>query len=499
MANAHLAFDLGASSGRAIVGVLDGSPRKLVLHEVHRFEHLACPSPTGPLWDLTGIWHHILIGLRQAKAWCDENQLELVSVGVDTWGVDWVLLGYSGELLSLPHCYRDPQNQVACDRVIERLGGFEKLFERTGIQLMSLNTLFQVYARHEKEPKLFDAAKQLIFLPDLFHYWLSGEVTTERTIASTSSMLQVESGEWDFDLLKELGLPTELLGPMIEPGTEIGTLRSEIAEQASLPSTVRVIAPASHDTASAIAAVPATADNSWAYLSSGTWSLLGVELSKPCATERARQVPFTNERGVDGTIRLLKNIAGLWLIQELRRDLSASGDQRDFAQLVDEARQCEAGRTLIDPNYGEFATPGKMREKIQAHAREHDQPVPETVGQFVRCCLESLALCYSHTLQQVEQVVNQKIDVLHIVGGGVQNTLLNELTAAAVGRPVVTGPVEATAIGNLLVQAIGCNELTGLADLRQVVADSFAVEKIESADDPAWDELRGRYVELVTG
>lgn len=497
MSLAHLAIDLGASSGRAILGVLEGSPLKLRLEEVHRFEHFPCPTPVGPVWDLTGIWLHILNGMRAASTWCCENGVELKSVGVDTWGVDWTLLGKSGEVLGLPHCYRDPQNEVACQRVIKQLGGFENLYERTGIQLMPFNTLFQVAARFETEPRMFDAATRLVFLPDLLHYWLSGELSTERSIASTSSMLDVKSGQWDLGLLEKVGIPTHLLGPIVEPGTALGTLRDEVAQATGAPTAVQVIAPAAHDTGSAVAAVPVSGDANWAYLSSGTWSLLGAELDKPITSEAARSVPLTNERGVNGTIRLLKNIAGLWLVQELRRELQEQGQPIDFAEMVQEARQAEAGRTIVDPNHAEFASPDNMAAKIRRFAKESQQPEPETTGQLVRCCLESLALCYRATLDQLESVLGKSIGVLHIVGGGTQNNLLNEFAAAAVGRPVITGPIEATAIGNLLVQAMGCGELSDLTELRQIVANSFPHNTVDPDSATHWEESRGKFAELT--
>ena len=498
MSIAHLAIDLGASSGRAIVGVLSGNPLKLQLEEVHRFEHTGCPTPTGPVWDLTGIWKNILQGLGLAAAWCRDNKYELRTVGVDTWGVDWALLGKSGELLSLPHCYRDPQNEAACEKVLATLGGFEPLYERTGIQLMPFNTLFQLSARYHKEPGLCAAAERLVFLPDLFHYWLSGEISTERTIASTGCLLDVETGQWDKGLLEQLGLPTDVLGPLVEPGTELGTLRQAIAEETGASAAVRVIAPASHDTASAVAAVPANASTSWAYLSSGTWSLLGAELSSPNHSAAARSIPFTNERGVDGTVRFLKNIAGLWLVQEARRDLQLQGNQRSFAELVDEARKAEQGRTLVDPNHAEFATPGGFEAKIAQFARETGQPVPENPGQLIRCCLDSLAMCYADTLEQLETVLDRSIDVLHLVGGGSQNELLNELTCNAIGKPVITGPVEATAIGNVLVQAIGCGVLSDLQELRDVVARSFMPHRIEPVADASLHQMRGKYDEITS-
>lgn len=497
MPTAHLAIDLGASSGRAIVGALEGTPPKLRLEEVHRFEHFGSPTPAGPVWNLTGIWLHIITGLREARRWCEENRFELLSVGVDTWGVDWTLVGPSGEVIGLPHCYRDPQNDPASDRVVKRLGGFEKLYARTGIQRMPFNTVFQVAARFEQEPKLFDAAASLAFLPDLLHYWLSGELLSERTIASTSSMLDVNTGEWDYELLEQLGLPTHMLQRIVDPGTVIGTLRAEVAEATGVSPQLKVIVPAAHDTGSAVAAVPAVGEDTWAYLSSGTWSLLGAELPFPNNSDAARDVPFTNERGVGNTIRLLKNIAGLWLIQELRRELQLAGDQRDFGELVELARQAEPGRTIVDPNYSEFASPGNMTAKLQSFARETNQPEPETVGQLVRCCLESLALCYAQTLDQLESLLGNRIDVLHIVGGGIQNQMLNELTASAIDRNVITGPVEATAIGNLLVQAKGCGQISSLTELRRVVADSFEVTEVLPAQDADWDQFKARYAAVV--
>jgi len=498
MASAHLAIDLGASSGRAIVGVLEGEPQKLRLEEMHRFEHLACPTPAGPVWDLTGIWHAILTGLREASIWCRESGAELKSVGVDTWGVDWTLVGKSGEMLALPHCYRDPLHEGACQRALEKLGGFEYLYERAGIQLMPFNSLFQVALRHELEPRLFDSSQRLLFLPDLFHFWLSGEMTTERTIASTSSMLEVESGEWDTELLDKLGLPTHMLGPMIEPGTTIGQLRGEVADATGADKGIRIIAPASHDTASAIAAVPATSDESWAYLSSGTWSLLGAELKSPINSEKARAMPFTNERGVDRSIRFLKNIAGLWLIQELRRDLKHRGENLDFAELTQLAADAKPFRTLVDPNFPDFANPGNMIAKLCEFAKKTNQPKPESAGQLVRCCLESLAFCYRHTLTGMESVLDQTFDNLHIVGGGIKNTLLNEMTATAVGRPVICGPIEATAIGNVMVQAMGCGEVADVAAIREIVARSSDLTRYEPDDFELDAEALAQYGDITS-
>ena len=496
MSTAYLAIDLGASSGRAILGILEGDPLCLRLEEVHRFEHLACPTPAGPVWDLTGIWQSVLTGLRAGAAWCREHEIELQTIGVDTWGVDWSLLGKSGELISLPHCYRDPQNEVAQDKVLDRLGGFENLYSRTGIQLMPFNTLFQMYARYEKEPGLFDVADRFVFLPDLLNFWLSGEVSTERTIASTSSMISVETGDWDFSLLEDLGLPAHVLGPIVEPGTKLGPLRDEVAEATGASSEIQIVASASHDTAAAIAAVPATESRSWAYVSSGTWSLLGAELESPLVSEAARAVPFTNELGIGKTVRFLKNIAGMWFVQQYRQDLAKEGKEWSFSQMTLEAQAAEPYRTLVDPNAPDFATGGNIVEKMRDFASRTNQPVPETVGQAVRCWLESLAFSYRYTLGQLEKVVGQTFEVLHIVGGGIQNKLLNQMTAQILGRPVVCGPVEATAIGNVMVQAMGSGEVADIAELRQIVARSSELERYEPGDEPVSVEVFERFLKV---
>ena len=481
MSTAHLAIDLGASSGRAIVGVLDGDPPLLQIEEVHRFEHHACPTPTGPIWDLTGIWLHILQGLRAGAKWCTENSVDLQSVGADTWGVDYALLTKDGELLSPPHCYRDSRNEAACERVIEAVGGFPALYQRTGIQKMPFNTLFQLAAQHDASPALFDAADRLLFLPDLFHYWLSGEKSTELSIASTSSMLRASDGQWDTELIESVGLPGHLFEAPVMPGTAIGELRQELADEVGAPANLRVIAPATHDTGSAVAAVPAATDDGWAYLSSGTWSLLGAEL--PCAvvSQAACDIPFTNERGVGGSVRFLKNIAGLWMVQELRREFAAAGNEWSFGALTEAADHhglIQSG-SPIDASHPSLIRPGNMSEKLRTLAAEAGQPAPNSEGALVRCALESLADCYRVTCESLEQVLDKQIETLHIVGGGVQNKLLNQLTREATGKTIVTGPVEATAIGNLLVQAMGCGQVKDLSQIRKIVRDSLASQKFE--------------------
>lgn len=479
MSNAHLAIDLGASSGRAIVGLLRGNPAVLELEEVHRFEHHPCPTPAGPVWDLTGIWLNVLEGIRLAADWCRENDFRLRSIGVDAWGVDWALVGKSGELLALPHCYRDPQNYEAMEKVLEVVGGREALYARTGIQLMQINSLFQVVARNTREPELVAAAHRLLFVPDLFHFWLSGEMTTERTIASTSGMLALETGDWDFQLMEQLNLPTGMLGSIIDPGDVVGNVREEISEATGVRPDVKVIAPGAHDTASAVAAVPvdpSLGDAQWAYLSSGTWSLLGAELSQSFASEKSCDAPFTNELGLAGTTRFLKNIAGLWLVQELRREELDAGREISYAEMAEQASAAVAFRTLIDPNAAQFAAPGNMAGKIKEFAEATGQPLPATLGELVRCCLDSLALCYRETVDLLEDILGQPIEVLYIVGGGANNRLLTEITATVMQRPVSAGPTEATAIGNVLTQALGCGTLVDRFQIREVVSRSFEPE-----------------------
>jgi len=475
---AYLAFDLGAESGRAMLAELSGG--RVVLHEAHRFANTPQQLPSGYHWNLTELWRNLQVGLQQGHKLAAEKGLGLVSLGVDTWGVDVGLIGRSGQLLGLPYAYRDASHAQAFDRVIEQLGR-EKIYDRTGIQFMPLNTLYQLVARRDSEPVLLDAAKRMLFTPDLLHYFFSGQQVNEATIASTSQMVDPRTGQWATDLLDELGLPTGMLGEIVPAGTVIGKVTQQVAEALQVPE-IDVTVPGAHDTASAVAAVPVDTDqhgDRWAYLSSGTWSLMGAELDEPVVNDAAYEANYTNERGVGDKIRFLKNIAGLWLVQEVRRDYDKQGRGFDYAELTDLAEQAEPFRTLVDPAHEPFAAPGDMLEKITAFAKDTGQPVPETPGQFVRCCLESLALTYRETLHTLGELTGRSFDVLHIVGGGGQNQLLNQLTADAIERPVIVGPFEATAVGNALTQAVGRGDLADLAALREVVRNSFELSTCE--------------------
>ncbi len=489
MANGYVAIDLGAESGRAVVGVLNSAGLRLEV--VHRFPHEILQLPSGLHWDITGLWREIVQGLRAAGEWAAENSITLISVGVDTWGVDWALLSQSGELIALPHAYRDPRNSEAFDKVVKKLGVGE-IYRATGIQLLSLNTLYSFSALQQASPEIVDASDQLLFLPDLFHYWLSGKRSVEATIASTSQMVDCQSGDWAKSILSELKIPARLLGPITPPGNSLGSLLPELATTTGLSTEVQVVLPPTHDTASAVAAVPALPNSSWCYLSSGTWSLLGAEIDEACVSEAAQAAMFTNELGMGGRIRFLKNITGLWMVQECRRDLQRQGENYDYARLTNLAAEAEPFRTLVDAGNAPFQVPGDMLKKIADFALQTDQPVPDSPGQFIRCCLESLALKYRNTLRALEDILERQFDTLHIVGGGGQNALLNQMTADATGKQVVVGPYEATATGNILTQALAAGALANLDELRAVVASSSELQTLEPENSTAWEEAEQR-------
>ena len=494
MIEGYIAIDLGAESGRAVVGTLaDG---KVSLEEVHRFPHEILQLPTGLHWDVTGLWREICSGLRQAAQWAAENGVDIVSVGVDTWGVDWGLIGKSGELIGLPHAYRDPRNDAAYERAVKQLG-VEAIYQKTGIQLMSINTLYSLYAQWLASSEVIHAAERLLFMPDLFHYWLTGIASIEATIASTSQMLDCQTGDWAHELIGQLGMPTDFLGPITQPGTTLGPLRPELAEFTGLAPETTVVLPGSHDTASAVAAVPASADSNWCYCSSGTWSLFGAELEEPCATAAAQSAMFTNELGVGGRIRFLKNITGLWIVQECRRDLARQGSELNYTELTEQAGSAESFRTLIDPNHTGFQTPRDMLQKICDFASGTEQPTPETPGQFIRCCLESIALLYRRTFGQLQQVLNRQFEVIHIVGGGGQNQLLNQMTADTTEREVCIGPFEATAVGNVLVQALAAGRIADLDELRTIVANSHDLQTYRPENSADWVTAEKRFAEQL--
>ncbi|MGD0770359.1 MAG: FGGY-family carbohydrate kinase [Tepidisphaeraceae bacterium] len=491
MASSHfLAFDLGAESGRAILGTLDGG--KLSLTEKHRFA-----NPHGKMlgrfqWDLLGQWEQLKTGLRNA---CTDLQGELAGIGVDTWGVDFGLLTAAGEILANPTMYRDPCTDGVMERTFARIPR-EAIFQATGIQFMQFNTLFQLAAMGLAKSDLLNAAQTLLFTPDLFNYLLCGSRQSELSIASTSQMYDPRKRRWATEILEKLQIPTRILPQIVPSGTVLGNLREDVASECGAKISP-VIAPGCHDTASAVAAVPATDGEDYCYVSSGTWSLMGVELKEPIVSDKALKYNYTNEMGVGPCVRFLKNIMGLWLVQECRRHWQKQGHDHGYAELTAMAERAEPFGPLIDPAHSPFLKPDDMVGKIDHFCAKTRQRNPTTRGDYVRTCLESLALAYRRTLEGLQDILGKKIGVIHIVGGGSQNELLNQMTADACARPVVAGPVEATAIGNILVQAMAVGRVKSLAEARAIVRENFNVQRYEPRNVAKWDAAYQRYVQIV--
>lgn len=485
-----LAIDLGAESGRGIVGLYDG--QRLVLDVVHRFPNGPVKTLDSSHWDVLRLHSEILTALRQAGG----KFGGIDAVGVDTWGVDFALLGRGGTLLGNPRHYRDPHTNGVMELAFQKVSR-DQVYRRTGLQFMQFNTLYQLLALQRDRSPLLDVAENLMFMPDLFHYFLTGMKVNEFTDASTSQMLDPVTRCWAYDLIGAFGLPTKIFGSIVEPGTVLGPLRASIATETDLVP-MPVIAPATHDTGSAVVAVPAKG-GSWAFLSSGTWSLLGTELLKPLVTDGTLAANFTNEGGVAGTTRLLKNIMGLWLVQECRRCWDRDGHSYSYDELILLAEVAPSFVSLIDPDDSVFFSPMSMPQAIGDYCRRTGQPVPADAGAVVRCCLESLALKYRYVLEKLESLVGKRLDTLHVVGGGSQNQLLCRWTADACGRPVLAGPVEATALGNVLVQMMGLGLIGSLTEAREVVRRSVEVTAYEPHDMRRWDEQYGRFTRLIGG
>lgn len=465
-----LAIDLGAESGRAILGTLDSG--KLTLEELHRFPNTPVHLPTGLYWDTLRLFHEI----RHALAICGrERKLMLNGIGIDTWGVDFALLGADGALVDNPRHYRDARNIGMLEKTFAAAPR-EEIFAATGVQFMHINTLCQLYAmRLERAPALAVASK-LLFMPDLFNYWLTGAMRAEVSIASTSQFYDPRNKRWATGLFQKLDLPAGILPEIVRSGTRLGNLLPEIAESSGLPGDTPVYATACHDTASAVAAVPAEGDG-WCYISSGTWSLMGVELDAPILNEGALAANFTNEVGAGGKIRLLKNIAGLWLLQECRRAWVLAGREYSYEELSRLAAHARPASALLDPDA--FLEPGRMPERISQYCRAHGMEDPEQPAGMTRLILESLAATYRKVLDSLEALLNRRIDRIHIVGGGSRNRLLNQLAANATRRTVIAGPSEATAAGNILVQAIGAGVVPGVDEARRIVARSFPLDTFQ--------------------
>ncbi|MFP4283476.1 MAG: rhamnulokinase [Opitutales bacterium] len=486
----YLAVDLGATSGRVIAGAVHDGVLKL--KEVHRFPTLGVRLNSGYHWDVLGLYSSVLEGLRRAA---QEYGERIAGIGVDTWGVDYALLDRHGRLLGNPHQYRDSRTDGLIEAVQETISA-ETIYAETGSQFLAFNSIYQLRAEQVKEPARLEAAADLLFLPDLFAYWLCGAKVQERTIASTTQLWNPQREAWSDSLLEALGLPKRLFRPVTEPGTEIGTLLGHVQEETGLGA-VPVLAVAGHDTGSAVAGAPLVADNP-AFLSSGTWSIMGCELPRPIVNEAARAGGFSNEAGVEGTTRFLKNICGMWLIEQLREQWSKEGHDYSYDNLLDMAREARPFLSLIDPDDARFARPGRMADRLCDYCRETGQAVPETKGELVRLAFESLACKYRLVFDTLEKLAGRTFPALRIVGGGSQNAFLNQCTASALGKPVLAGPVEATSLGNLLLQMKARGAIADLAEGRRLVENSFATREFHPEDTAAWREPVQRLQQLIT-
>lgn len=463
------------------MGVLEGG--KLGLREIHRFPNDPVEQESGLHWDCEALFKEMKTGLRK---YASAYGPELDGISVDSWGVDYVLLGKDGAALSPPYHYRDKRTEGVPEQVFAAVGR-DKVLEQTGNQVLVFNTLYQIYsARDSAELK---AADKMLLIADYFNYLFCGKAATEYSLATTSQMYDPREGRWAEELLKELGLPTRMLPEVVQPGTVLGKIRPELAEECGIAKSTRVIASASHDTACAVAATPL--QPGWAYVSSGTWSLIGRELSKPLISDDVREANFTNEGGVSGTIRFLKNATGLWPLQCCQKKWGIS-----FEEINRLAEQADPFATLVDFDDARFVNPDDMEEEIAAYCRDTEQEAPADKGAVARCVLESLALKYRLVVEELEGLTGEKVPGLNVVGGGVKNELLCKMAASATGRPVKAGPVEATSIGNILVQAKAKGEIGSLAELRQVVSNSFAPVAYAAEAHGRWDEEYSRFREI---
>jgi rhamnulokinase len=473
----YLAFDLGAESGRAILGALYGG--KVAADELHRFPNTPLREADGLYWDIWKLWHEIRRGLDVAVT---ERRVALDGIGVDTWGVDFALLNEQGTLTAKPRHYRDSRNNGVMEKVFAAVPR-EEVFGYTGIQMMQINSLYQLYSMKLEGSEALANARKLLHIPDLFNYWLTGVAASEATIASTSQFFNPVGMTWATELFKRLVLPGEILCPIVKPGTLLGSTLE--------PPHAPVYAIGGHDTASAVAAVPAEDGDNWCYISSGTWSLMGVELDAPVINEESLRLNYTNEVGVGGKIRLLKNIAGLWLLQECKRAWSLEGTEYTYEELTRMASAARPFSAQVDPDA--FLEPGEMPGKIAAHCQSRGGPAPTTHGEYVRAILESLVLRYRQVVEDLETLSGRRIEVIHIVGGGSRNGVLNQFVADCTGRVVIAGPSEATALGNILTQAMGAGELSGLDEIRGVVRASCAPVRVEPKPSAEWDRAYRKF------
>ncbi|QYR21788.1 rhamnulokinase [Paenibacillus sp. sptzw28] len=483
-----LAFDLGASSGRAVAGRLNCG--LLTIEEIHRFSNIPVQLPGHLHWDILNLFREIKQGLLKSRS----LGYPLQSVAIDTWALDFGLIDRKGELLGNPYHYRDGQTEGMMDQVFEVISR-EEIFSRTGIQFMPVNTLYHLFAMKRNRSHLLEQADRFLMIPDLLRYFLTGEAYTEYTNATTTQLFHAGSRTWDTRILGLLDIPAHLFGSIIQPAAFAGTVLPSISKELSLPP-LPVIAACEHDTASAVVAVP-TVDRDFAYISCGTWSLMGTELSEPLLSPKALGYNFTNEGGIGGTYRFLKNIMGLWILQECRRIWEQENKPFTFPDLIEAATHARPLQAFIDPDHLTFLRPDHMPEQIMQYCRDTKQPVPHSEGEIVRCIMESLALKYRMVLEMTEELTGKKFKGLHIVGGGSHNSMLCQFTANAIARPVWAGPAEATAIGNIIVQYMAHEQIGTVREAREIVKKSFPLVTYEPDDADEWNDAYARYRSLI--
>lgn len=484
-----LAFDLGATSGRSILGTIENG--RLQMKELTRFPNQILQIGDHFHWNIYSLFEHLKAGLVAAK----EEGVEITSIGIDTWGVDFALLAEDGSILGAPYAYRDPHTIGAPEKFFEIVPR-EKVYDLTGIQVMNFNSLYQLFALSQANNSLLKATKEILFMPDALAYMLTGNKVVEYTIASTSQILNPRTKKFDAELLEKAGVSPSILGDIVMPGHLIGTLRDDLAEESELGK-VNVVAVAGHDTGAAVAAVPAENEN-FAYLSSGTWSLMGIEVQDAIINERTSALNFTNEGGVEGTTRFLKNITGMWILEQCMKEWKKEGITYAYEKIVQMADTVEPFQSFIDPDHTSFASPGCMTKAIQDYCASTGQKVPQTHPEFVRCIFESLSLKYRYILGLLKELAPFPIEKLHVIGGGSKNPLLNQWTANSIGLPVIAGPSEATAIGNIMLQAKAAGCVDSLQEMRRIIGESVHIDEFQPQNADLWLETYGKFL-AVTG
>jgi len=476
----YIAVDLGAESGRVMLGAVSDS--ELELKEIHRFDNASIKQDDSLRWDFAKLVSNIKEGIGKAVKVAAGS---VCGIGVDSWGVDFGLIDENGDLIENPYHYRDSRTDEMMDKAFGLMGK-RQIYDNTGIQFMQINSVYQLLAAKTFHPELLEKASKLIFIADLVSYYLCGEIFAEYSLASTSQLMDMSTKNWSKEIFDKLGLPIELMPAVVAPGTVVGKLKNELAKEFDSES-IDIIAIGSHDTASAVAAVPAK-EEKWTYLSSGTWSLLGLEIPNAIISDQTFKHQLTNEGGVANTIRLLKNIMGLWIVQECRRYWKAEGEDLSYSQITQMARDAEPFKAFLNPNDNAFFAPGKMPERINEYLAGSGQSTIDDKGQIIRVVLEGLAFNYRWMIEKLEEISGDSIDVLHIVGGGIQNELLCQFAANATGKKVITGPIEATASGNIIMQAIANGQIESLQKGREIVANSFELKTYLPQDEQLWDE-----------